>query len=363
MSTDKKINWYRCKVDKQVMSPLMETSDFKGFRQVLPQLGLFVVTSALTYLSLINISASSWEWAVPLCILAWFIHGTFSSFLGLTGPVHELCHKTPFKSKSWNEFFLKVYSFLSWSDPVSFRPSHVRHHQVTVHHDLDEEVVLPMSINPRDIHFWMWAFGFNIRGAFNTIRDRASEACGVIRFEYTKKVIPESNVKGRLEHKRWAQTMVGGHILLAAIFILTGHWPLIFIVNLGAFYFAWLAIACGMPQHIGMQPDISDFRKCCRTYTCNWLPGFLYWNMQYHVEHHMFPAVPFYNLPKLRQALTHDLPPAPHGLIATWKEIIHILKLQKQDPAYCFQALIPQNSTPGEMTDDSVLEKEASAAV
>jgi fatty acid desaturase len=50
--------------------------------------------------------------------------------------------------------------------------------------------------------------------------------------------------------------------------------------------------------------------------------GFYYRNMQYHLEHHMYPAVPFYNLPKLRAEIESQLPPAPHGLIATWREIL-----------------------------------------
>jgi hypothetical protein len=87
-----------------------------------------------------------------------------------------------------------------------------------------------------------------------------------------------------------------------------------------------------------------DFRFCCRTYTCGRFVGFLYWNMQYHVEHHMYPAVPFYNLPALRKAMEHDLPPAPHGLIATWKEILPVLRKQKDDPNYCFVPSIPQRA-------------------
>jgi fatty acid desaturase len=63
--------------------------------------------------------------------------------------------------------------------------------------------------------------------------------------------------------------------------------------------------------------------------------------MQYHVEHHMFPAVPFYNLPALRKAIEHDLPPAPHGLWATWSGIIAVLKKQRANPDYVFVPELP----------------------
>jgi hypothetical protein len=55
----------------------------------------------------------------------------------------------------------------------------------------------------------------------------------------------------------------------------------------------------------------------------------------------MFPAVPFYNLPALRKAIAHDLPPAPHGLWATWFEIIPVLKKQRDNPDYVFVPELP----------------------
>ncbi len=109
-----------------------------------------------------------------------------------------------------------------------------------------------------------------------------------------------------------------------------------------------------------MSPNTPDFRLCCRTYTCSWLPAFYYWNMQYHVEHHMFPAVPFYNLPRLRKVLQHDLPPAPHGLCATWKELLEIHKKLKADPNYVF--VPPLSRSTGERAEDDVLEHEAALA-
>jgi fatty acid desaturase len=87
------------------------------------------------------------------------------------------------------------------------------------------------------------------------------------------------------------------------------------------------------------------------------LPGFLYWNMQYHIEHHMFPAVPFYNLPKLHRAIKHDLPPTPHGLRATWREMLAIHKRMQTEPNYCYAPPLP--GTAGERAGNDVLEREA----
>jgi fatty acid desaturase len=361
MNENIKINWYRCKVDKKVMSELMKTSDARALRQVIPQLALFAATGTLAYLAFLNVHASNWKWSMPLLLAALFLHGTFSSFLGLVA-VHELCHKTPFRSKRLNEFFLKVFSFISWSDYVGFRVSHVKHHQVTVHDDLDGEVTLPAKLDWESVKFYLVLLTCDPVAIFRHLRGCAQAAFGELGdWFFSKKwlhqVMPESNAALRREHRCWARTLFLGHLALAILFIATGNWFLIVIFTFSCFYCRWLQMLCGTPQHIGMSPNVPYFRLCCRTYTCGWLPAFLYWNMQYHVEHHMFPAVPFYNLPKLRKAIEHDLPPATHGLWVTWKEIISIVKRQKKDPAYVFIPELPSSS--GDRVGDTVLELEA----
>jgi fatty acid desaturase len=66
--------------------------------------------------------------------------------------------------------------------------------------------------------------------------------------------------------------------------------------------------------------------------------------MNYHIDHHMYAAVPCYNLSQLHQAIQYDLAPCPDGLIATWREIIAILKEQRRDPQYQYVAPVPARS-------------------
>jgi fatty acid desaturase len=84
--------------------------------------------------------------------------------------------------------------------------------------------------------------------------------------------------------------------------------------------------------------------------------------MQYHVEHHMFPAVPFYQLPRLRKAIEHDLPPVHHGFWALWtKEILVIHRQQRNDPHFSMAPKLPQDG--GTRANDSLLEKEAALTI
>lgn len=356
--TDGKINWYRCKVDKDVMAELMQRSDFHGFRQVLLQWGLFIATGTLAYLAYLNINSSNWYWSVPLLLVALFVHGTNGPFMGLVA-VHELVHKTPFKTPFWNEFFMKLYSFISWSDYIWFRPSHIKHHQVTVHHDYDGEVVLPAKFTFKDWKFWLSLFAWNPLSTWNTWKVFFNRARGKLDSDWYRHVMPAENERLRREHRNWHRFVLIGHAVLAAIFIATGHWFLIVVFTIGTQYCGWLGFLCGSPQHFGMAPDVPDHRLCCRTYTCSWLPGFYYWNMQYHVEHHMFPAVPFHKLPRLRKLIEQDLPPAPHGLWATWKHMLEVHRKQMADPNYVYVPALPKSATAGERAEDVVLEREA----
>jgi rubredoxin len=72
---------------------------------------------------------------------------------------------------------------------------------------------------------------------------------------------------------------------------------------------------------------------------------FLYWHMNFHVEHHMYAAVPCYRLRNLHETIKHELPPALAGLAATWQEIIAIQYRQKQEPGYAHTQRLPGAAT------------------
>ena len=76
--------------------------------------------------------------------------------------------------------------------------------------------------------------------------------------------------------------------------------PLLFI-GLPNLYGAWLQMIYGLQQHAGLAEDVLDHRLNTRTVYLNPVNRYLYWNMGYHVEHHMFPMVPYHALGKLHE--------------------------------------------------------------
>jgi len=77
----------------------------------------------------------------------------------------------------------------------------------------------------------------------------------------------------------------------------------------------------------------------------NSILSFLYWKMEYHCVHHMFPNIPAYNLEKLHFHIKDQLPEIKNGLIETYKDIIPALIKQKEEPNYHLNISIPEEQT------------------
>ncbi|HEC60975.1 MAG TPA: hypothetical protein ENI27_01840, partial [bacterium] len=76
------------------------------------------------------------------------------------------------------------------------------------------------------------------------------------------------------------------------------------------------------------------------------LTAYLYWQMNFHIEHHMWAAVPFFNLPKLHRAMAFDIPTPLKGYLRGIKLLLTIQKQQHVDPDYCFMPHFPSTSVP-----------------
>ena len=109
--------------------------------------------------------------------------------------------------------------------------------------------------------------------------------------------------------------------------------PLMFI-GLPSLYGDWLQFVYGLQQHAGLAEDVLDHRLNTRTIYLNPINRYLYWNMGYHTEHHMYPMVPYHNLAKLHTLMKDDCPPPYRGLIAAYREVIPALLRQSKDADY-----------------------------
>jgi Na(+)-translocating NADH:ubiquinone oxidoreductase F subunit len=103
----------------------------------------------------------------------------------------------------------------------------------------------------------------------------------------------------------------------------------------------WLGVLYGVTQHAGLAENVLDHRLNCRTVYMNPINRYLYWNMNYHVEHHMFPLVPYHALPALHEAIKDDCPPPYPSILASYREIVPAVLKQISDPAYHVKRELP----------------------
>lgn len=324
-----RISWYRSPVRREDLRVLNRRSDWKGLLQTGSYLGVLGATGSAAYFS-----AGRLPW--PVVVLIFFFHGMCCSFL-ING-FHELVHDSVFKTKWLNRFFLQIHSFLGWYNHVHFWASHTEHHKYTLHPPADLEVVLPQEFSLKG--FLKGAI-INPWALYDTLKVIIRLSRGRLKGQWENHLFPESAPKQRRRLFNWARFVLAGHLTIVVVSLLLGWWLLPVVITLGRFYGGWLQFLCNSSQHVGLQDKVTDFRLCCRTIILNPFFRLLYWHMNYHTEHHMYAAVPCYNLGKLHKLIKDDLPHCPRGLVETWAQIITILKRQKTEPEYQYAAELP----------------------
>eukprot|EP00937_MAST-01D_sp_MAST-1D-sp2_P007314 g7314.t1 len=287
------------------------------------------------------------------CVCAAALYGMQANFL-ING-MHELGHGFVFKTRWLNGFFMRVVSFLGWLHPDMFFSSHLRHHRYTQNAPLDQENPMPVILTKW--HFLRFAV-LNVDGARAILTETAKAAFGVYPTGHLgwlpgweEVCYPPDTPEARAPAMRWAQFMLLGHGAVAAACLSRGHWLAPLMLSLGPFWNGWLFWLCNSTQHVGLHhadlrargaTPIADFRLTTRTfYLRSALVRFWYWHMSWHTEHHMFAAVPCYNLAALHEAIKHDLPPPPDGLVATWRVIADTVNKQATDPAHVQPISLP----------------------
>ena len=337
-----KVRWYRCPIERSVLHDLMRSNDFQGWFQALGHLVLFGCTGALTYFFF---DREIWV-GFALALLA---HGTVASHFLYA--CHELGHGTVFRTKWLNAVFLRIYSVLAWWNFHEYAMSHTYHHIYTLHPRADKEVTLPAHPSLRP-HYVLQLFTLNLFGGFAT-RGLITWVWGTLKTAFG--IYGVFNTPGWLEALylnrpdarrkavNWARFLLVFHVGFAAVSFALGLWILPILVSVAPFVGNWLGYFIGVPMHCGLRDDVPDFRLCVRTITLDPLSEFLYWHMNWHLEHHMFAAVPCYNLKKLHHTVARDMP-TPRTLFGSWREMREAWDRQKEDPSYQFDTPLPQPS-------------------
>ena len=275
-------------------------------------LALICGAGTLSFLAL-----GTW-WAVPA-------FAVFGILWGGSGDArwHENGHGTAFRSRWANDVMYNIASFMMLREPTLYRWSHVRHHSNTLIVGLDPEIGVKRTRSLAAI-----AVNYlNLVDGPQMVARIVMHAFGHVE-EFTRLVVPADKLRRVVWEARVFLLLLVG-VIVAAVALGTIV-PLLF-VGLPSFYGAWLLWFFAITQHAGLREDVLDHRMNTRTVYINPVFRFLYLNMNYHVEHHLFPGVPYYNLPALHEEIKVYLPPPKTSMLDAYREIIHALVEQRRD--------------------------------
>ena len=270
---------------------LTARSDRAGLTHLAAHAGLIVALGAL-----IAAGIPGWWLLLPLQGIAIIFLFTLE---------HEATHKTPFASERINEWAGRIAGFLILLPFTWFRYFHLAHHRFTNEPGRDPELGAAKPANWRG---WAW----HVSGVPYWV-SQVKLMVRLIRGAERAPYLPDSALRRMQTEAR----------IMAALYALAG----LSLIWTPVLLWVWLLPAVlGQPflrlyllaEH-GDCPQVADMFLNTRTTFTTRIVRFLAWNMPYHSEHHVYPAVPFHRLPDLHMLMKDNLGVTADGYTAFTK--------------------------------------------
>lgn len=319
--------WYHTDIPRKEMKALMAREDVPAVRDTAILFGAMIAFAA------VGIALWPSWWSAPFWLAYGVLYGS-----AMDSRWHECGHGTAFRTPWMNNLVYQVASFCMIRNPVTWRWSHARHHTDTIIVGRDPEIV---AMRP-PVLFRIVLNLFGIVDAWNGWSRMLLNASGRLDPEEAT-LIPESEHPKVIRVARiW--TLIYAATLAAALAM--GSLLPLMLIGLPRLYGAWHHVMCGVLQHAGLAENVIDHRLNSRTVHMNPISRFIYWNMNYHVEHHMFPMVPYHRLPALHERIKDDLPGPNRSILQAYAEVLPVLKRQLVYEDFFLKRDLPPTAKP-----------------
>ena len=267
------------------------------------QLGVHLTCIAMTG-TLVWLSLPSWFLLIPAMLL----HGV--ALVTMFAPMHECVHRTAFASPRVNDAVGWIAGVISFYNATFYRYYHAWHHRYTQDPARDPELMFPRASTRSTYLREISAVQFWYRRAVDYPR-LALGLAGSLPF------VPP---KARRPIAVSMSCQLGLYLAGAAAIALGYAAPL---------YFFFLPSLLAMPllraylitEHTLCSRD-QNFLTNTRTTLAALPVRVLMWNMPFHAEHHLFPAVPFHRLPALHAQIGGRIRHVAPSYAATNREIV-----------------------------------------
>jgi fatty acid desaturase len=319
--------WYHSDIPRKMMKDLMRRSDGPAVRDTLIWIALILASAA----------GGVYFWGTWKCVPFFAVYGVLYGSSS-DSRWHECGHRTAFKTRWMNDVVYEIASFMLMRNPVQWRWSHARHHTDTIIVGRDAEIAV---MRPPNLVKAGLAFTglLDFRYSLPTLFRQAFSGLSAEEKNY----VPEMEWGRAITAARWHVAIYVATVVVA----LTNWWLLLFmLVGLPRLYGSWHMVMTGLLQHIALADNVTDHRLNTRTVYMNPISRWIYWNMNYHIEHHMFPLVPYYALPQLHELIKNDLPTPNPSIWHAYKEVWPVLLRQLRYEDFFLRRELPSTARP-----------------
>src|SRR5438045_445711 len=290
-------------VPLDVLGKLGRRSDRRGVLQLAAHIACIGATGCLVWFA-----RPSWFLLIP----AMALHGV--TIVTLFAPMHECVHRTAFASRRANDAVGWIAGILSFYNATYYRHFHAWHHRYTQDPERDPELIFPKAKNRREyltelsgLTFW-----------WRRILDYPRLALGLAR---DLPFVP-ATARHAIALSMSAQLAI---YLAAAAAIGFGYD--------GVLIYWFIPVVLAQPflrallvaEHTACSQDQNGLSNT-RTTAASFPIRLLMWNMPFHAEHHLYPAVPFHHLPALHGQVRDRLRYLAPGYRAANRDIVGSLR-------------------------------------
>ena len=311
-------NWYKPQIDRAKLKELSKRRDLPGLIHFFFYFLFLFISGYLAYIT----------WGTWWTALFFFIYGTIYAFS--VANWHETVHRTAFKTRWINEFFYHISSFMCDFEGFRWRWSHTFHHTYTMQTEGEYDHEIQISRPTEVVVFFL---------NFIPLTDLLFPH-RLIKFEVLKHALgiftpvvqlsaPENQKKKILWNSRLYVLIWIGVFLYS--YYIWSILPILYII-LPTYIGKPIWFMVNVTQHLAAKVDTKDHRLSTYSIKINPILSFLYWKMEYHLEHHMFPMIPSYNLKKLQDEIKDQLPKPFNGLYDFYKTVLPSVIRLATDP-------------------------------
>lgn len=267
-------------VSPNILKVLSVRSDARGLAHLAGHLAVIGAAMAL-----VLAARGSFLWVWPAMALLGALE------VALFAPLHETTHRTPFRSLWLNKAVGWLAGFVLILPPEWFRLFHLAHHRHTQDPERDPELIgaPPLTCGRyllilTGMPYWL-----------AQVRVLCQSASGRIAAAW----IPPARRRAVV---REARAYLAAYALLAAASIAAHSTAPLLLWVVPVLLGQPVLRAVLLAEHKGL-PLVPDRLANTRTTLAGGLFGLLFWNANYHAEHHLAPGVPFHALPRLHGLL------------------------------------------------------------